>query len=597
MATRFHELREASSPAVRTGFFCFVALMMLGAAPRLDAQIVHEVVVTGCPGLGAAEAAEAFGLSPGTKAESSVLSAAGDRLIARFRENGFLHARIDSIELKPRPESVSVDVVIGVHEGLPAVVRRISWPGAIHVTSERTRDEPSLQAGERFSVIRLEADIDAVLRAYDDAGFAMARASVDSVTFIPSADAESVDVVVRVAEGDLACIGSVSVEGNRTTRTDVIVREMRLKPEEVFRPALADAVRKRLTRMRIFTSVSQPEMYLDEHERTGMLLRVTEGAANSFDGIVGYLPASHSGGSGTVTGMVHLQFRNLFGTARRLAVRWYREDRSSQEVELQYREPWVASLPLNADAGLFQRQQDSTFVRLELSLATEAMISDRLFASLSLDQTNVYPTEGYGRTVMAANRSLAVAAGLRYDFRDDPVTPTDGAIYETTYELGTKRVDALGPGPATRFATQRIAMNVAAYVPVARRQVFEATLHVRDRQTPSPDPSDLERLGGAATLRGYREGQFAGTRLVWGGLEYRLLAGHRSFVYGFVDAGYVSLPSALSSGGNASDLSRTGFGVGIRLDTDLGLIGVSLAFGQGDSFSTSKLHVRIANDF
>ena len=45
------------------------------------------------------------------------------------------------------------------------------------------------------------------------------------------------------------------------------------------------------------------------------------------------------------------------------------------------------------------------------------------------------------------------------------------------------------------------------------------------------------------------------------------------------------------------ELSRLGYGAGLRVDTPLGLIGVSLAFGKGDTFGTSKLHVRLANEF
>ena len=123
------------------------------------------------------------------------------------------------------------------------------------------------------------------------------------------------------------------------------------------------------------------------------------------------------------------------------------------------------------------------------------------------------------------------------------------------------------------------------------------SLCARDFRSSAVELSDLFRLGGANTLRGYREGQFLGSRVAWSNLEYRLLAGQRSYAFGFTDVGYVLTPDRPEVGLRKEELNRIGYGIGLRVDTPLGLIGVSLAFGQGDTFSTAKLHIRLANEF
>jgi outer membrane protein insertion porin family len=130
-----------------------------------------------------------------------------------------------------------------------------------------------------------------------------------------------------------------------------------------------------------------------------------------------------------------------------------------------------------------------------------------------------------------------------------------------------------------------------------QKQVFALSLHARDFRSAGVELSDMFRLGGANTLRGYREGQFLGSRVLWSNLEYRLLQGQRSYAFGFVDFGYVLTPDRPEAGLTKSELNRIGYGLGIRLDTPLGLIGVSLAFGEGDTFSTAKLHIQLANEF
>ena len=45
------------------------------------------------------------------------------------------------------------------------------------------------------------------------------------------------------------------------------------------------------------------------------------------------------------------------------------------------------------------------------------------------------------------------------------------------------------------------------------------------------EESDLYRLGGTNTLRGYRENQFLGSRIFWSNLEYRFLLTQRTFAF------------------------------------------------------------------
>jgi outer membrane protein insertion porin family len=80
-------------------------------------------------------------------------------------------------------------------------------------------------------------------------------------------------------------------------------------------------------------------------------------------------------------------------------------------------------------------------------------------------------------------------------------------------------------------------------------------------------------------------------------LEYRFVVAPRSFFYGFIDAGYIVRPDIITIGMTASKQSKIGYGIGVRMDSAIGLIGVSFALGEGDTFSTSKIHIRLINEF
>jgi outer membrane protein insertion porin family len=199
---------------------------------------------------------------------------------------------------------------------------------------------------------------------------------------------------------------------------------------------------------------------------------------------------------------------------------------------------------------------------------------------------------------MAESRTTSVGISIRYDSRYNPTTPTSGILYSTDYQTGSKQSNSNGIlAPEGKSNTQRLLFDLSYYLSFFPRQVLAAELHLRDFSSSTIDGSDLFRLGGASTLRGYREGQFFGSRMVWTNLEYRFLVAPRSYFFGFIDVGYIVQPVIAALSMTASEQSKIGYGIGVRMDSALGLIGVSFALGEGDTFSTSKIHIRLMNEF
>jgi outer membrane protein insertion porin family len=492
----------------------------------------------------------------------------------------------------------NMDIYIFLYEGKPSILRQIEFDGCRNSTAADLFAVMRLHEGERFIPSLLEQDIQSILQWYEQKGYPLAKVEIRNISFVDTTGELSARVQIHIDEGKELHIAELRIEGNKTTKEYVITREARLHKDELFCSDLPEQIKRRLDHLQLFSSVSLPELYLTEAEQAGLSVRVVEGNQNSFDGVIGYVPPSGSGGSGYVTGLANISLRNLFGTGRKLSARWYQESQSSQETELHYFEPWVASSPVNAQLGFFQRKQDSTFVRMQYDISADFMLTDEFSVGASFSQCSVYPTEGYGRSVMAESKTTSFGVSVRYDSRDNPTTPTNGILYSTDYQTGSKQTSASELFPSeSKSATQRLLFDLSYYLSVFFRQVLAAELHLRDFSSSTMDVSDLFRLGGALTLRGYREGQFLGSRIVWSNLEYRFLVASRSFFYGFVDVGYIVQPDIAAIGMTASEQSKIGYGIGVRLDTALGLIGVSFALGEGDTFSTSKIHIRLINEF
>jgi len=582
---------KASAHRRSPGFFLSILLVtFMQSAAGQDVAVVRMLDVTGNKSLTTGELLEGLRTAKGARFDSAVVREDLDAIRDRYHREGYLSC---SVEVQVTADGSARDVHIRISEGRRVVLGSVEVDRQDSSRVVRMPELPGIRRGDPFSQAAIDEGIHRLLVQREGEGHPLASVTVSSVFIDTSASVDSAHVVLSLKDGPTVEVTQVRIEGNTTTTDDVILREVRLKEHTFYSDEHMQEIKRRLERLQLFTGVAVPEFYLTPQGAGGILIRVQEGQQNRFDGIVGYVPGV-AAEPGYVTGLIDLQFRNLFGTGRKLTTRWSRESRSTQDLAVRYREPWVASWPVNAEIGFGQRKQDSTYLRRAYDGSAEFMVNEELTIGLVLSHAAVYPTDRPQNPV-ARSSNTTVGGSVRFDSRDDPVTPGAGVLYSTTIEIGNKSVET-GAGRGD-FRTRRASFDLEYYLGIAERQVVAVLLHGRTVDSPSLDQSDLFRLGGAATLRGYREAQFLGSSAAWMNGEYRLMLGGRSFAYGFVDVGYLALPNKPLAGLTKSELTRTGYGIGARVDTRLGLIGVSLGFGQGDTFSTAKLHIQLINEF
>ena len=517
-----------------------------------------------------------------------------------YRAEGYLGARVHAELAADTDDSARVDVILMIDEGRRTVVGQIRIEGARRLTEAGILERFDLTSGSPLNEKMLERDIDVMLSRYEKIGLPFAQCEIAGMGSRQGAETDSADIVLHVDEGRLMTVDEIRIEGNKETRPSVILRETRLEPGELFNPVKVEAIRQRLNRLNIFSSVAEPTLYV-RNDKGGLLLTVAEGNTNTFDGVLGYMPAPVSGGSGYLTGLVSVSMRNLFGTGRKLSLRWQREDQSSQDIGIRYVEPWFLQFPVNLSGGFAQRQQDSTYVRRTFDCGAELMLSEEVSLSLVLNFDRVIPS-GDSTAVRAVGSSAStVGLHLAYDSRDDMYSPTGGARYETEFAYGRKRVTAVPAALLGRVdaggSLQRLSVDADLYIATSLKQVAAFGVHGREVRTGQVQPGEMYRFGGANTLRGYRENEFLGSRIVWTNAEYRFLLARRSYVFGFVDTGYFERPADDVNGTPSAQGFRYGEGIGVRIETGLGIMGVSLALGKGDTFGTAKIHVGLVNEF
>ena len=234
--------------------------------------------------------------------------------------------------------------------------------------------------------------------------------------------------------------------------------------------------------------------------------------------------------------------------------------------------------------------------------ALEFLATEDISASAFISTEEVIPTEREIPIFTVYNSStLTTGLSLKIDLRDDPLAPTSGLLFETGYSFSRKKINGpaeyISPGLETNINLQRITAGFSAFYELFFKNIVAISVNGKELNGPFFEQSDLWRFGGTRSVRGYREEQFLASRIAWSNLEYRLMLTPRSYAFVFFDAGYYSIEADEEMGVVKNEDIIFGYGVGITVETAIGLLGVSFALADGDSFSEGKIHFGIINEF
>ncbi len=587
---------------LRQGKIFFVLFLVLSL--KSSCQVINSVTVSGSHEAADGDIVSWSGISSGSTTFKGIIDSVKYRLAARLADIGYLHSSFNGTKIIPI-DSNSVDLVIDVNQGSPTYVKKLTVTGPDSVLNSSVEPYFEFLKNNVFNKADLENDIDRTLTFFEDHGYPFAKIEVSSIYFYGDSLSGSfyADIDLDIKPGVLCRIDHFEIMGNSKTNDDVILRELRISKGELYSQKTIDEIPKRLNRLGFFEPVEKPDFFLNSKNEGILRIKVKEKQTNNFDGVIGYVPSAGPMQPGYLTGLVNISLTNLFGTGRAAAINWEQYNRYSQVLQLKYLEPWVFGYPFNIEGSLFQRKQDSTYVQRTIEGSLEYLATETFSASLTLSAESVIPTENTVNvfTVFHSN-SITTGLNLKIDTRDDPYSPTEGVLFVNSYSLSQKKITGppqfITPAVQTSVSLQRILLDISVFYQIFNRQVVAASFHGRElRGSSFFEASDLFRLGGANSLRGYREDQFLGNRIFWTNLEYRFLLTRRTFGFLFLDTGYFLRNAEPQLNVQKSEGFKMGYGLGINLETSLGVLRVSFALARGDTFSDAKIHFGIINEF
>ena len=582
----------------RLSLFALLVAVAFGKASAGQPATILSIEVRGIQHRSERDILGTMELKPGGPFSPEALRQDISTVLQSYLRAGYLKAEVSAPELLYSQDSSQVGLVLQIREGQQTELGAIAISGNSHFDTPTLLNRLDLQADRPLTGSALERYIERLVDLYEENGHPFVRVEPGAFRFNDEGD---LDLRLRIDEGPLLRIGAISPRGNETTKRQVIVRETRLRRGEPYRQSKIEGARRRLQSLGYFSDVSPLSIESVRGDTVNLAVDIREGKTHSLNGLIGYMPQQKNR-KGYLTGLVDLSVANLLGTGRQMDVFWHRRDPSSSTLSFGYSEPWVWGTPLRLDGHLEQIDQDSTYIQTVARVGLGADLTDRLSGGLQAAWERVIPDSG-GGTFLARSTTYTVGARAAYDTRDHPVNPRRGLYYRTSVDYGRKRNRATASfTPRQRkVRTAKFTLDLEHFIPTFSRQTIAVALHGREfrsREKPVPVAEHF-RLGGATSLRGFREDQFSGTRLAWASIEYRYLVTSASRLFLFIDVGsyFREQIDPGTEDREVVDRGTFGYGLGFRVPSKAGTIGLDFGLGQGDSFSQGKIHVRLENRF
>ena len=522
--------------------------------------------------------------------EDSLLSRAGDTIneglivhdieaiTAYMHANGWLSA---AVAASADTTNAGITLVFTVTPG----GRAYFGTQSVHVEDGGEDAGLSIErSSEPFTRDTLEAVVQGLINDFTGLGFPDV-----AVTPAFSARGDTLDVVYSVLRGERAVVDTVVINGLDNTRPEIILRELEFVNNAPVEPDLLASVEVVLARFTIVTVTEQPYISFDRDGICRLVVTLAETRQGSFDGVLGYQPGEDNG-NGSIIGTVQVAHNNLFGTGRAANVRWENLGKNTEDMEVAYTEPWIFGKPYDVTGTFLQEERGALgYTRTQITMNVGRYIG-------RLRLSGGWRYEKVSADSLASTKANGIEGSLEWVSLDNLRNPRSGIRYAARWAR-LARTYTFGAEDDTSM--ERLEFDLHNHIPVYSRQSIALALYYRRIYTGGGriEPADKYWLGGASTIRGYRERFFPAVEAVWGTLEYRFITGNASRFFLFTDSGW--LVDRLTENGATKELSdnRTGYGFGFRIGSEAGTLGFDYGLADGDSPADGKLHVRLRTEF
>lgn len=460
-----------------------------------------------------------------------------------------------------------------------------------------------------------------MLQYLENNGYPFAMIKLDSI----EADTLGLSASMNLQPYEYIVFDTIEVLGEVNIKKWYLQKYLGIKQEGSYNENIMRQIDSRLSQLP-FLKVSRTSATYFFANKAMPILYLENRKASSIDGIIGFAPNTQAGAANNrllVTGEVNLRLQNIAGTGKSFDLNYRSFLGNSQDLHLRFVFPYIFRTNLAFDYELNLLKQDTTFldVRNELGIQYRFIGTDyvKLFYQIqsttliSVDTNQIKSTRRLPDASDIRNNIYGLGFKItRYDYF---LNPRKGYSAELNAGVGIKDIirnptieqlslTAISGEPyrlydsiPLRYIQYRVQFSADGFIPLFSRAAIRLQTMGGHIESPSLFNSELFRIGGIRTLKGFDEQSiFASTYFIVNS-ELRYLLQQNSNIMLFWNGAYyrntVRQPV----------LSDTpfGFGAGFNFETGAGIFSLFYAVGKEMNnpvqINRAKVHFGFVNYF
>lgn len=365
-----------------------------------------------------------------------------------YRKNGYRDFTILKDSIVIYNNNQDLDLYVYVYEGKQYKIRNIIWEGSKVYPEDELNARLDMQKGDVFDYEKFEQNLrfnekqSDVSSLYQDNGYLTAQIEPKEIKVAE----DSVDIEIKINEGNRFKIGKVEIQGNDKTKDKVIRRELYTIPGSYFSRSFIMRSIQQLSNLQYFNVEQLYKSGVDykpaNDSTVNLIYKVEEKSSDYLNASVGYSGAFGFSGSVGFT-LTNFSITEPFkmGGGQILNFNWqFGVGNYYRTFSLGFTEPWFLDTPTSVGFDLFDTRQRYVYDLRQSGITLRAgrrlTWPDDYFyiqGTLRFQYNDVIDGQNIYREGLT--RQYTAGFGITRTDIDNPIFPSRGSKFALNTEL------------------------------------------------------------------------------------------------------------------------------------------------------------------
>lgn len=365
-----------------------------------------------------------------------------------YRKNGYRDFTVLKDSIVIYNNNQDLDLYVYVYEGKQYKIRNIIWEGSKVYPEDELNARLDMQKGDVFDYEKFEQNLrfnekqSDVSSLYQDNGYLTAQIEPKEIKVAE----DSVDIEIKINEGNRFKIGKVEIQGNDKTKDKVIRRELYTIPGSYFSRSFIMRSIQQLSNLQYFNVEQLYKSGVDykpaNDSTVNLIYKVEEKSSDYLNASVGYSGAFGFSGSVGFT-LTNFSITEPFkmGGGQILNFNWqFGVGNYYRTFSLGFTEPWFLDTPTSVGFDLFDTRQRYVYDLRQSGITLRAgrrlTWPDDYFyiqGTLRFQYNDVIDGQNIYREGLT--RQYTAGFGITRTDIDNPIFPSRGSKFALNTEL------------------------------------------------------------------------------------------------------------------------------------------------------------------